>query len=169
MAAIPHAPTPPAARVPRTASIGGVILGIGLGGFADGIVLHQILQWHHMLSSIRPPTTMAIMRINMLWDGLFHTFVWVATLVGVLLVWSGARRAPLGRGAAWLLGCLCIGWGIFNVVEGLVDHHMLGLHHVRGYAPSPPWDIGFLMTGPVLWLVGWFLLRRSGRARPRHL
>ncbi len=23
----------------------GVILGIGLGGFADGIVLHQIMQW----------------------------------------------------------------------------------------------------------------------------
>jgi uncharacterized membrane protein len=25
-----------------------VWLGIGLGGFVDGIVLHQILQWHHM-------------------------------------------------------------------------------------------------------------------------
>ncbi len=28
----------------------GLLLGIGLGGFVDGIVLHQILQWHHMLT-----------------------------------------------------------------------------------------------------------------------
>ena len=26
----------------------GILLGIGPGGFVDGIVLHQILQWHHM-------------------------------------------------------------------------------------------------------------------------
>jgi len=29
----------------------GIYLGAGLGGFVDGIVLHQILQWHHMLTS----------------------------------------------------------------------------------------------------------------------
>ena len=40
------APAPPTGRV-RTA---GIVLGIGLGGFFDGIVLHQILQWHHMLT-----------------------------------------------------------------------------------------------------------------------
>ena len=36
----------------------GVLFGLGLGGFFDGIVLHQILQWHHMLTSAGyPPTT----------------------------------------------------------------------------------------------------------------
>jgi uncharacterized membrane protein len=30
----------------------GLLFGIGLGGFLDGIVLHQILQWHHMLSHV---------------------------------------------------------------------------------------------------------------------
>jgi hypothetical protein len=25
-------------------------MGVGLGGFVDGILLHQILQWHHMLT-----------------------------------------------------------------------------------------------------------------------
>jgi uncharacterized membrane protein len=33
---------------------GSVLLGLGLGGFFDGIVLHQILQWHHMLSAVKP-------------------------------------------------------------------------------------------------------------------
>jgi uncharacterized membrane protein len=27
----------------------GVILGLGLGGLIDGIVFHQVLQWHHMI------------------------------------------------------------------------------------------------------------------------
>ena len=52
----------------------GILLGIGLGGFVDGIVLHQILQWHHMLTSEGdyPPTTVAGLETNTLWDGLFH-------------------------------------------------------------------------------------------------
>ena len=29
----------------------GVALGMGLGGFIDGIVLHQLLQWHNLFSS----------------------------------------------------------------------------------------------------------------------
>jgi uncharacterized membrane protein len=43
----------PAPRAP------GLLLGIGLGGFVDGIVAHQILQWHHMLTgtSEHPMTT----------------------------------------------------------------------------------------------------------------
>ena len=31
----------------------GILLGVGLGGFFDGIVLHQLLQWHHMITNIR--------------------------------------------------------------------------------------------------------------------
>ncbi|HSU48308.1 MAG TPA: DUF2243 domain-containing protein [Arthrobacter sp.] len=26
------------------------LLGMGLGGFVDGILLHQLFQWHHMLT-----------------------------------------------------------------------------------------------------------------------
>ena len=29
----------------------GILLGVGLGGFVDGMMLHQILQWHHTLTS----------------------------------------------------------------------------------------------------------------------
>jgi uncharacterized membrane protein len=35
----------------RSITAPAIVLGIGLGGFLDGIVLHQILQWHHMLTS----------------------------------------------------------------------------------------------------------------------
>jgi len=63
-------------RVPhRKAQRAGVLLGIGLGGFVDGIVLHQIVQWHNMISNWMPPTTLTAMHVNMVWDGLFHAVV----------------------------------------------------------------------------------------------
>jgi uncharacterized membrane protein len=34
---------------------GTVLLGPGLGSFFDGIVLHQMLQWHHMVTSAGYP------------------------------------------------------------------------------------------------------------------
>jgi hypothetical protein len=56
-------------RRQHRATVAGVLIGIGVGG----IVLHQIAQWHNMLSNLVPPHTMEYMRVNMTWDGLFHT------------------------------------------------------------------------------------------------
>ncbi|HEU5099504.1 MAG TPA: DUF2243 domain-containing protein [Roseiflexaceae bacterium] len=39
----------------RPLSVAGIWLGLGLGGFFDGIVFHQILRWHHMLTSAGYP------------------------------------------------------------------------------------------------------------------
>jgi uncharacterized membrane protein len=46
----------------------GLLMGIGLGGFVDGILLHQILQWHHMLTSTGdyPSNTIAGLEANTL-------------------------------------------------------------------------------------------------------
>jgi uncharacterized membrane protein len=142
----------------------GILLGIGLGGFVDGIVLHQILQWHHMLTSHGdyPATTVAGLEANTLADGLFHAFAWVAVAAGVFLLWrrGAMRRAQGGRElAGWAL----VGWGIFNLVEGIVDHHVLGLHHVREGGSETAWDLGFLAFGALLLAGGWL------RARPRGL
>lgn len=46
--------------------VAGVFLGLGLGGFVDGILLHQILQWHHMISNLQPLTTISNIDLNML-------------------------------------------------------------------------------------------------------
>jgi len=143
----------------RHARMGGVMLGVGLGGFVDGIVLHQILQWHNMVSTVLPPTTLEAMQTNMLWDGLFHAVVWVATVVGVFMIWTGAHRASALPSAVWLIGLMLIGWGLFNFTEGLVDHHILGIHHVREWGPNPVWDYGFLLSGPILMVLGWYVAR----------
>lgn len=145
----------------------GILLGIGLGGFVDGIVLHQILQWHHMLTSEGdyPKTTVAGMETNTLWDGLFHAVTWIAVTIGVWVLWRRTtdwRWAISGRA---LFGWLLVGWGLFNFVEGIVDHQILTIHHVREGADNT-WlhDGGFLAFGALL-LVGGWLLTRSAEPR----
>jgi uncharacterized membrane protein len=144
-----------------------VVLGLGLGGFVDGIVIHQILQWHHMISHTdnHPVTTVAGLEANTLADGFFHVAAWVFVVVGstlMLAAWRQGRRAPTWR---YHIGLLLAGWGIFNLVEGVVDHQILGIHHLRDDLGAPlSWDIGFLMFGALLVAGGW-ALHRSGSAR----
>jgi uncharacterized membrane protein len=141
-----------------------VLLGIGLGGLFDGIVLHQILQWHHMLSAHTPPDSLPNLELNTLGDGLFHASTWLVTAVGLFLLWGAVRGggAPLGW---WrLLGGLLAGWGGFNVVEGVVDHHILELHHVRPGPDELLYDVGFLVWGAAMLIGGILLLRRKERA-----
>ena len=139
---------------------GGVFLGLGLGGFFDGIVIHQILQWHHMVSSEYLPNTVRNLRINTLADGLFHAMTYVFTLLGLFLLWSGTRGQHVTWRTSALIGTLLFGWGLFNVVEGLIDHQILGVHHVRPGPYQFAYDIGFLIWGAVMLLFGWGLMRR---------
>jgi uncharacterized membrane protein len=137
----------------------GILLGVGLGGFVDGIVLHQILQWHHMVSQDYPPETLENARLNVMLDGFFHTFTWIAVAVGLGLLWRAVRT---GRPWTWrtLAGWMLAGWGGFNVVEGTVNHHLLQLHRVKPDAAFPlVWDLGFLVFGVFLIIGGWLLVR----------
>jgi uncharacterized membrane protein len=140
----------------------GILIGIGLGGFVDGIVLHQILQWHHLLSSEGdyPETTVRGLEDNTLADGLFHAATWVAVAVGIWLLWrrtTNWRWAISGRA---FFGWMLVGWGIFNLIEGLVDHQILGLHHVReGAGHQTAYDLGFLALSVLLIVGGWLVAR----------
>ena len=148
-------------------TIPGLLLGIGMGGFVDGIVLHQILQWHQMLSTTERwgEPTVANLQINVTADGLFHAATWLFVAMGLIALWR-AGRTGLSRGS-WrsLLGWMLVGWGLFNLVEGVVDHHLLEVHRVRPDAANPlAWDIGFLAFGALLVLGGWLLRRRAAPA-----
>jgi uncharacterized membrane protein len=142
-------------------AVAGILLGIGFGGFFDGILLHQILQWHHMLTSTgdHPATTVAGLEDNTLADGLFHALTFVAALTGLAVLWKAVGRGAVLAGRH-LLGLMLAGWGSFNLVEGLVDHQILTVHHVN---PDNVllWDALFLVLGAGL-LVGGLALARSG-------
>ena len=104
----------PTVRMSRRA---GIVMGLGLGGLADGILFHQIMHGHNMGSSVLPPTSMQALGQNMVWDGLFH------------------------------------------LIEGIVDHEILNLHHVRDlpiHIPILDWlfliigGLGFIALGAML-------------------
>jgi uncharacterized membrane protein len=130
----------------------------------------MILRWHHMLSNIIPPNTMTGVHANLLWDGLFHAGAWLVTLVGIFMLWNAAKyqvaRATRLPSTKSFVGSLTLGWGLFNLTEGVIGHHLLALHNVRE-GPNPlPWNIGFLMIGGGLMIkIGWALMQGGVRRR----
>jgi uncharacterized membrane protein len=59
----------------------GIFFGLGLGGFFDGIVLHQLLQWHHMVTSAGyPADSVDNLKLNTLLDGVFHASTYILSL-----------------------------------------------------------------------------------------
>jgi len=147
---------------PLSVKAPGILLGIGLGGFFDGIFLHQIFQLHHMFSSRISPDTVPGLRMNTLGDGFFHTVTWLAVLVGLGLLYSRvthARRQVWSSPMLW--GWMLNGWGWFNLVEGLIDHQILGIHHVYADADWFLWDMLFLASGVIFILAGRAIARRA--------
>lgn len=159
----------PAATAPFPLGAG-ILLGVGLGGFFDGIVLHQILQWHHMMSSAgHPPDNLENLRVNVFFDGLFHVLTYICVLSGLVGLWRIARRPHALWPARRLTGSILIGFGLFNLAEGLLNHHFLGLHHVNEtVAPANwiYWDLGFLAWGALMLAVGLWLARSKDSDLP---
>jgi uncharacterized membrane protein len=153
-------------RDPRRPLIAaGVLLGAGLGGFFDGIVFHQLLQWHNMFSARLPPDNLLNAKLNMFWDGVFHAAVWLLTVIGLWQAHRVAVRSDVPWSGRTLLGGMAMGWGAFNLIEGLIDHQLLGLHHVMDAAANHwPADLAFLASGVMLLLLGWWLIR-TGTSR----
>ena len=147
----------------------GIILGLGLGGFFDGIVLHQVFQLHHMLTATSPPTNLGSPELNTLWDGLCHAATYVFTVTGIFLLWRSARTTGSLPPTSALIGALLMGWGTFNLVEGIVDHHLLGIHHVLDSLPPGParLALALLTFGAALLLTGYTLVRK-GRTATAH-
>lgn len=143
-----------------------MVLGIGLGGFIDGIVLHQVFQVHEMLSNKIPATDYVGKSVNMFWDGIFHFFCLVVVLIGTILLWKLLSRNDVDRSGKLFGGGLLLGWGLFNMVEGLIDHHILKLHNVVELSTNH--DIGnytFLGISVVMLIIGYVLVNSENKRR----
>ncbi|MFZ5718071.1 MAG: DUF2243 domain-containing protein [Pseudomonadota bacterium] len=135
-----------------------VALGFALGGFFDGILLHQILQWHHLLSLVPGVDDL---RLQVLWDGYFHALMYLLAAVALWGLWRahGSAEAPWGRRLA---GALLTGFGAWHVVDSILSHWVLGIHRIKLDSPNPLlWDIiWFVGFGLIPVAIGWLLLRR---------
>ncbi len=139
----------------------GYLLGFALGGFFDGILLHQILQWHHLLSLVTRPPFQDI-RAQILADGLFHLLMYVLALAGLWTLWRGRHYA--GGAGRLLLANAAIGFGAWHVVDAVLSHWVLGIHRIR-------LDTEYLLFWDLLWFaafglaflaLGWWLRRSDG-------
>ncbi|MEW5857412.1 MAG: DUF2243 domain-containing protein [Cyanobacteriota bacterium] len=138
----------------------GIVLGMGQAGFFDGIVIHQLLQWHHMFSSVKTDATVAGLELNTLGDGLFHLLDWLLTLIGIFLLWRAAKHSNY-LSAPTFIGSLLLGFGVFNLIEGVIDHHLLGIHHVRAGLHTLGYDVGFLAISALIASAGWMVLQSA--------
>lgn len=141
----------------------GILLGLGLGGFFDGIVFHQILQWHHMVSDHADPSIAGDLEFNVMMDGFFHAATYLFTIGGIVLLWRAWSRPAVAVSGRTLAGATILGWGLFNLLEGGLNHHLLGIHHVRAGGPGGTllWDLSFLLWGVLFVAVGYLTVRRD--------
>lgn len=143
--------------------LAGGVLGFALGGFFDGILLHQVLQWHHFLSLV-PGEALQDIRVQILWDGLFHVAVYAVAAVGLALLWR-ARGGFAASGAdRRLLAAALLGFAAWQAVDIVVFHWIVGIHRIRVDVPNPlAWDVGWLVvTGLPPLLLAWWISRMSG-------
>src|SRR5688572_21044983 len=131
----------------RPLLLAGILLGVGMGGFLDGILFHQVFQLHGMLSAVRPKTSVVNINVNMFWDGLFHALTWGVTAAGLAVLWRAGERGRISWSRKTFIGAMVLGWGLFNLVEGIIDHHILGLHHVVERLGVSVFDYLFLLSG----------------------
>jgi uncharacterized membrane protein len=136
----------------------GVLVGIGVAGTLDEVVLHQLLAWHHFYDRSTPT-------VGLVSDGLFHLFSTAVLVIGVIQLVERRRTSPdpPRLAAAGIL----LGAGGFNLYDGTIQHKLLGLHQVREGAPSNlPYDLAFLAIAAAVALAGALLLRQVRQPTP---
>ncbi len=115
-----------------------------------------------MISAKLPPTDYVAKSVNMFWDGIFHAFTLIVVIIGIVLLYKLQLRNDVARSSKIFTGGLILGWGLFNLVEGIIDHQILKLHNVKEVSATPnAYNIGFLAFSVVLSTTGFALINTS--------
>jgi uncharacterized membrane protein len=145
----------------------GYLLGFSLGGFFDGILLHQILQWHHLLIALQQEPFRDI-KVQILADGLFHALMYLVATAALWLLWRSRSELPAERADRILVANLLIGFGTWHVADALFSHWLTGIHRIKMNSTNPLiWDLGWFIAFGVLPGVVGGLMRRRSRAGTR--
>lgn len=160
--------TPPQAQrmITRRALVSAGVFGFGFSGLIDVIVLHHILQWHHLVSGMYPMDTVDGLQTNLLADGLFLLMMVIIMGIGAGLVWQSERRANVPLAMRPLSGAALIGLGVFDVYDAIVDHALLGLHQPVGAGGEPlslggRYNLHWIVISLLFIAVGYYVYRTS--------
>jgi uncharacterized membrane protein len=138
----------------RSAVCAGGLIGVGVAGFVDETVFHQILHWHHFWDGGTPGAALVS-------DGLFHAGSWLALVAGGFWLAELRRRGTAGT-RAWVAGILG-GAGAFQLYDGTVQHKLLGLHQIRYHVTIWPYDLVWDLAAVAALLAAAALLWRRPR------
>ncbi len=157
---------PSSIPVKRRTRYGWLLVGFALGGFFDGIVLHQILQWHHLLSGLDDPLG-SDLRFQITMDGLFHLLMYLVGMAGTVLLVAGRTAGGRAGTTSEILRLVLIGFGTWHVIDAMVSHWLLGLHRIRMDSDVPLfWDVAWLIAFGILpLLIAVLLPPKSGPSR----
>jgi uncharacterized membrane protein len=89
--------------------------------------------------------------------------LFAVTALGLAMLWRAVTRRDVALSGRTLFGAMMFGWGLFNLVEGVLDHHVLHIHHVVERLGVSVWDWTFLGVGGVGLIVAGRALIGSGR------
>jgi uncharacterized membrane protein len=128
----------------------GVLISVGVAGFIDEAVFHQLLHWHHFYDK-------STLDVGLASEGFFHTGSWLCIVTGLSLFAYLQRRHATVPKRIWA-GAL-IGWGFFELYDGLFQHKILGLHQIRCHVDVLPYDLTWNIAGGLGLLVGLLLPR----------
>jgi uncharacterized membrane protein len=138
----------------------GVIIGVGVIGSLDEIVLHQLLQWHNFYIHTSERWRIAS-------DGIFHLVSSALLFGGALLLAARRPRLDSPAQSRALLAGILLGMGGFNLYDGAIQHKILQLHPVREGVPNIlPYDLAFNALALALLLAGWLVWRSVPRELP---
>jgi uncharacterized membrane protein len=127
----------------------GVLMGVGVAGFIDETVFHQLLHWHHFYDK-------STATVGLVSDGFFHAGSWLCIVAGIFLFADLQRRHTTVPKRLWAGAFL--GWGGFQVYDGLFQHKVLGLHQIRYHVDVLPYDLVWNIAGGIGLLTGAVLL-----------
>ena len=155
----------------RSVLFTGILIGIGIAGFLDETIFHQLLQWHAFYWATDEHG-------RILSDGLFHLFSTLVLLWGLYRVWRGRARWIAISGSIIIAGIL-MGAGGFNFYDGIIQHAILHFHLVNEHvcnvsithgnntlANCPqdiPYEIAWDSIGFIILAIGFLFWHRNRR------
>jgi uncharacterized membrane protein len=143
---------PPTDIAPRSRNIiSGVLLGIGIAGFIDETVFHQLLHWHHFYDKSTPT-------VGLVSDGIFHAVSWFAAIAALFILADIRRRGGFLRDQ-WV-GAILLGAGGFQLYDGTIQHKLMKLHQIRYHVDVAPYDVVWNILAAIMIAVGIILVRR---------
>ena len=155
----------------RKSAISAILIGIGIAGLIDIIVFHAILQWHHTSSHKIIPNTIESLQMNIFHDGVFLAFSLIITISGIIILWvsqSSKDRDYFLSYKRSFIGLVFIGFGGFNTIEGIINHHILQMHHVIEVANPLIFDLAFLVIGGLAFLALGAIMLKSQKVKLKN-